>query len=332
MKINNSKLLNYLFFIVTVVILFYVSKWFIEDLDFSKVLDSLKNLNYFQVILLIHSSIFNIWIFQYPYLVTTKGLKYFQAFKVRNASFAISNCVPAGGTIGLAAQYAMLKSFGISNQGISITVGIASVWNGLISYLMPILGLISLSISTSLTPGLLNSTILGSFILVSALIFLYLIFKSETISIKTGKAFDFLMKPLSRLFNKNLNFSEILLNFRDQVIITVKEKWILITASNLLVQFSMFFIFWASCFSVGIELSVFILFAAFCFGRFGTVIPFTPGGVGTTDVIMVSTLILYGANEVQSFVAVLLWRTFYYFPQVLLGLFSYFQWQLTRSK
>lgn len=332
MKINKSKLLNYLFFIVTIVILFYVSKWFIEDLDFSKVLDSLKNLNYFQVILLILSSIFNIWIFQYPYLVTTKGLKYFQAFKVRNASFAISNCVPAGGTIGLAAQYAMLKSFGISNQGISITVGIASVWNGLISYLMPILGLISLSISTSLTPGLLNSTILGSFILVSALIFLYLIFKSETISIKTGKAFDFLMKPLSRLFNKNLNFSEILLNFRDQVIITVKEKWILITASNLLVQFSMFFIFWASCFSVGIELSVFILFAAFCFGRFGTVIPFTPGGVGTTDVIMVSTLILYGANEVQSFVAVLLWRTFYYFPQVLLGLISYFQWQLTRSK
>lgn len=332
MKINKSKLLNYLFFIVTIVILFYVSKWFIEDLDFSKVLDSLKNLNYFQVILLILSSIFNIWIFQYPYLVTTKGLKYFQAFKVRNASFAISNCVPAGGTIGLAAQYAMLKSFGISNQGISITVGIASVWNGLISYLMPILGLISLSISTSLTPGLLNSTILGSFILVSALIFLYLIFKSETISIKTGKAFDFLMKPLSRLFNKNLNFSEILLNFRDQVIITVKEKWILITASNLLVQFSMFFIFWASCFSVGIELSVFILFAAFCFGRFGTVIPFTPGGVGTTDVIMVSTLILYGANEVQSFVAVLLWRTFYYLPQVLLGLFSYFQWQLTRSK
>ena len=44
MKINKSKLLNYLFFIVTIVILFYVSKWFIEDLDFSKVLDSLKNL------------------------------------------------------------------------------------------------------------------------------------------------------------------------------------------------------------------------------------------------------------------------------------------------
>lgn len=332
MKINKSKILNYLFFTVTIVILFYVSKWFIDDLDFNKVLDSVKKLNYFQIILLILTSIFNIWIFQYPYLVTTKGLKYFQAFKVRNASFAISNCVPAGGTIGLAAQYAMLKSFGISNQGISITVGIASVWNGLISYLMPILGLLALSISTSLTPGLLNSTILGSFILIFALIFLYLTFKYETIAIKIGRAFDFLMKPISRFFNGNLNFSEILLNFRDQVISTVKDKWLLITASNLLVQFSMFLIFWASCFSVGIELSVFILFAAFCFGRFGTVIPFTPGGVGTTDVIMVSTLILYGANEVQSFVAVLLWRTFYYLPQVLLGVISYFQWQLTRSK
>ncbi len=94
----------------------------------------------------------------------------------------------------------------------------------------------------------------------------------------------------------------------------------------------MFFIFWASCFAVNIQLSVLILFAVFCFGRFGTVIPFTPGGVGTTDVIMVSTLILYGASEISAFTAVLIWRTFYYLPQVLLGVFSYFQWQLTRSK
>ena len=332
MKINKSKLLNYLFLIATLVILFYVSKWFINDLDLNKVKDSIKKLNYIQLMILILTAIFNIWIFQYPYLVTTKGLKYFQAFKVRNASFAISNCVPAGGTIGLAAQYAMLKSFGISNQAISTTVGIASVWNGLISYLMPALGLVSLSISTTLTPGLLNSTILGSIILIFAIILLYLLFKSDAISKKIGSAFDFLLKPINRFFNKKLNFSEILFNFRGQVINTVKEKWLQITISNLLVQFSMFFIFWASCFSVGIELSTFVLFAAFCFGRFGTVIPFTPGGVGTTDVIMVSTLILYGANEVQSFVAVLLWRTFYYLPQVIIGVISYFQWQLTRNR
>ena len=332
MKINKSKLLNYLLFGGALVILFYVFKWFVNDIDFKEVLRSLNNLTFFQLMLLIITAIFNILVFQYPYLVTTKSLKYFQAFKVRNASFAISNCVPAGGTIGLAAQYAMLKSFGISNQSISTTVGIASVWNGLISYLMPIFGLISLSISTTLSPGLVNSTFLGTLVLVFAIVFLISIFKSEVITFKIGKFVDYLLKPLNRFFKSNLNFSNALTNFRSQVKETVKEKWLQITGSNLLVQFSMFFIFWASCYSVGIELSIFILFASFCFGRFGTVIPFTPGGVGTTDVIMVSTLILYGANEVQAFVAVLLWRTFYYLPQVFLGVISYLQWQLSRTK
>ncbi len=332
MKKNKSKILNYFIFIVALFILFFVSRWFINDLDFEQVLDSVKNLNFFQVTLLILTAVFNIWIFQYPYLVTTKGLKYFQAFQVRNASFAISNCVPAGGTVGLAAQFAMLKSFGISNQSISTTVGIASVWNGLISYLMPILGLISLSFSTSLTPGLFNSTILGSLILICAVIMLFLIFKSESLAAKIGKVIDKSVKPLNRLLKSKLNFSNILNDFRSEVLYIVKEKWLQITFSNLMVQFSMFFIFWASCYSMNIELSVFVLFASFCFGRFGTVIPFTPGGVGTTDVIMVSTLILYGANEVESFVAVLLWRTFYYLPQVLLGVVSYFQWQFNRSR
>lgn len=332
MKINKSKLLNYLLFGGALVILYYVFKWFVNDIDFKEVLTSLNNLTFFQLMLLIITAIFNIFVFQYPYLVTTKGLKYFQAFKVRNASFAISNCVPAGGTIGLAAQYAMLKSFGISNQSISTTVGIASVWNGLISYLMPIFGLISLSISTTLSPGLVNSTFFGTLVLVFAIVFLISIFKSEVITFKIGKFVDYLLKPLNRFFKSNLNFSNALTNFRSQVKETVKEKWLQITGSNLLVQFSMFFIFWASCYSVGIELSIFILFASFCFGRFGTVIPFTPGGVGTTDVIMVSTLILYGANEVQAFVAVLLWRTFYYLPQVFLGVISYLQWQLSRTK
>jgi uncharacterized protein (TIRG00374 family) len=332
LKINKSKLINYLLFGGALVILYYVFKWFVNDIDFKEVLTSLNNLTFFQLMLLIITAICNILVFQYPYLVTTKGLKYFQAFKVRNASFAISNCVPAGGTIGLAAQYAMLKSFGISNQSISTTVGIASVWNGLISYLMPIFGLISLSISTTLSPGLVNSTFLGTLVLVFAIVFLISIFKSEVITFKIGKFIDYLLKPLNRFFKSNLNFSNALTNFRSQVKETVKEKWLQITGSNLLVQFSMFFIFWASCYSVGIELSIFILFASFCFGRFGTVIPFTPGGVGTTDVIMVSTLILYGANEVQAFVAVLLWRTFYYLPQVFLGVISYLQWQLSRTK
>ncbi len=332
MNLNRSKIVSYLVFITTLIILYFVFQWFFKDFSLNEIITVTSQLNYFQIFLLFISAFINIWVFQYPYLITTPGLKYMQAFKVRNTSFAISNCVPAGGTIGLAIQYAMLKSFGISSPGISVTVGIASVWNGLISYLMPILGLMALTLSISPTDGLINSTIISTIILISSILLLYLVLRSKKISSKFGSFLNIILKPIAKFIDVKSDFTSVLSSFRSQVIEMVKAKWLSITLSNLFVQFSMFFIFLISCNASKVDLSVFILFAAFCFGRFGTVIPLTPGGVGTTDVIMISTLVLYGATEVSAITAVLLWRIFYYFPQVLLGVLSYLHWQLSRVK
>ena len=332
MKPNRSKVVSYLIFVLTLITLFFVFRWFFKDFNPQDIFKVISELNFIQIVTLFLTALINIWVFQYPYLITSPGLRYLQAFKVRNSSFAISNCVPAGGTIGLGLQYAMLKSFGISNHGISVTVGIASVWNGLISYLMPILGLISLTFSIQPTRGLINSTILGSIFLIFAVVMLILIFKSEGISRKFGKFINKFLNTISRSIKIKADFTQVLLNFRTQVIDTVREKWFQITLSNLIVQFSMFLIFLTSCIFSNVNISIMVMFAAFCFGRFGTVIPFTPGGVGTTDVIMVSTLVLYGSTEAGAITAVLLWRFFYYVPQVALGVLSYFHWQLSQVK
>ncbi len=313
--------------------LWFVTKWLLKDTDIPTIWDILIGISKTSLVILILSALFNIWIFQYPYLVTTKNLKFWQAFQVRNASFAISNSLPAGGTIGLTFQYAMLRSFGISGKDSSATIGIASVWNGLISFFMPVLGLVALTFTGEVTSGLIRSSIIGLAVLVVSSGMFYAALKSAQGAIWVGNLLSKIVNPLRKLFRKQrINLSISIDAFRLQVNELVTNYWKMISLTNFLVQIAMFLVFWASAYAVGINLAGGIIFAIFCFGRIGTTIPLTPGGLGTTDVIMVSMLQLFGADAQTSLAAVLLWRGFFYTPQVLAGVLSFLYWQLSRVK
>jgi len=319
--------------LITLIVLWFVGNWLLRDSDIDSVIQILKDITTVSLLVLVISAIFNVWVFQYPYLVTTKNLKYWQAFQVRNTSFAISNAVPAGGTIGLSFQYAMLRSFGIKVKQTNATIGIASVWNGLISFFMPVLGLLALVFAGEITSGLIRSTVLGLLVLIISLLMFYVSLKSAQGSLWVGNLFSKLINPLRVIFKKpKLNLSKSINDFRIEVSDLVKTKWKSISSTNFLVQFSMFLVFWASCAALGIEISVAIIFAIFCFGRLGTTIPLTPGGIGTTDAIMVAMIQLYGTPADLALAAVLLWRGFSYIPQVTLGLISFIFWQLSRVK
>ena len=319
--------------LITVIVLWFVTKWLLKDTDIPTIWDILVGISKTSLVILILSALFNIWIFQYPYLVTTKNLKFWQAFQVRNASFAISNSLPAGGTIGLTFQYAMLRSFGISGKDSSATIGIASVWNGLISFFMPVLGLVALTFTGEVTSGLIRSAIIGLVVLVISSGMFYTALKSAQGAIWVGSLLSKILNPIRKLFRKqSINLSISIDAFRLQVNELVTNYWKMISLTNFLVQIAMFLVFWASAYAVGINLAGGIIFAIFCFGRIGTTIPLTPGGLGTTDVIMVSMLQLFGADAQTSLAAVLLWRGFFYIPQVLAGVLSFLYWQLRRLK
>jgi uncharacterized protein (TIRG00374 family) len=319
--------------LTTLIVLLFVVKWLLKDTDIPTIWDILMGITSSSLVILILCAVFNIWIFQYPYMVTTKNLKFWQAFQVRNASFAISNSVPAGGTIGLSFQYAMLRSFGVSGKDSSATIGIASVWNGLISFFMPVLGLVSLTFSGEVTSGLIRSTIIGILILIISSGLFYTSLKSAQGAIWVGSLLSKVVNPIRNLLRKQrVNLSNSIDAFRLQVNDLVANYWKKISLTNFLVQIAMFLVFWASTHAVGINVAGGIVFAVFCFGRIGTTIPLTPGGLGTTDVIMVSMLQVFGADAQLSLAAVLLWRGFFYIPQVLAGLLSFLYWQLSRVK
>ena len=333
MKKTRKYLAPLLSVLITLIVLWFVGNWLLRDSDIDSVIQILKDITTVSLLVLVISAIINVWVFQYPYLVTTKNLKYWQAFQVRNTSFAISNAVPAGGTIGLSFQYAMLRSFGIEVKQTNATIGIASVWNGLISFFMPVLGLVALVFAGEITSGLIRSTILGLLVLIISLLMFYISLKSAQGSLWVGNLFSKLINPLRVIFKKpKVNLSKSINDFRIEVSDLVKTKWKSISSTNFVVQISMFLVFWASTSALGIEIPGAIIFAIFCFGRLGTTIPLTPGGIGTTDAIMVAMMQLYGTPADLALAAILLWRGFSYIPQVILGLLSFIFWQLSRVK
>jgi uncharacterized protein (TIRG00374 family) len=333
MKKTRKYLAPLLSVLITLIVLWFVGNWLLRDSDIDSVLQILQGITTISLLVLVISAIFNVWVFQYPYLVTTKNLKYWQAFQVRNTSFAISNAVPAGGTIGLSFQYAMLRSFGIDVKQTNATIGIASVWNGLISFFMPVLGLVALVFAGEVTEGLIRSTILGLLVLIISLLMFYVSLKSAQGSLWVGSLLSKVVNPVRVIFKKpRVNLSKSINDFRIEVSDLVKTKWKSISSTNFLVQISMFLVFWASTSALEIEISGAIIFAIFCFGRLGTTIPLTPGGIGTTDAIMVAMMQLYGTPADLALAAILLWRGFSYIPQVILGLLSFIFWQLSRVK
>jgi len=196
MKKTRKYLAPLLSVLITLIVLWFVGNWLLRDSDIDSVIQILKDITTVSLLVLVISAIFNVWVFQYPYLVTTKNLKYWQAFQVRNTSFAISNAVPAGGTIGLSFQYAMLRSFGIEVKQTNATIGIASVWNGLISFFMPVLGLVALVFAGEITSGLIRSTILGLLVLIISLLMFYISLKSAQGSLWVGNLLSRLINPL----------------------------------------------------------------------------------------------------------------------------------------
>ncbi|MGA1099572.1 MAG: flippase-like domain-containing protein, partial [Candidatus Nanopelagicales bacterium] len=81
-------------------------------------------------------------------------------------------------------------------------------------------------------------------------------------------------------------------------------------------------------FSLEQSIGFFEILVAFAFARLVTLVPITPGGIGTTDGLMLALLIGFGATLPAATASILIWRTVYYLPQVVLGLVSVIFWQL----
>ncbi|MFM1965975.1 MAG: hypothetical protein RL134_1700 [Actinomycetota bacterium] len=268
----------------------------------------------------------------FPFMAATPGLKYWRSQQVNQAAFAISNGVPAGGAFGLAVQYAMLASYRIPGSAATAAITAVGLWSIFVSLGLPILGVAALSIEGG------NSSYnwvapLGLGILVVVIVGFVLIMRSPKLAVGIGNLGNKLINPLRKHVSKlkDLDLVQPISKFRADMYDVLRKRWLFLTIAQLAVILTQFAIFYASL--RGVEgwnsadgTSPLTAFAAFATSQIMLMVPITPGGLGTTDALMIALLQSMGVSGTVAQAADVVWRMASYLPQIIIGILALVLW------
>jgi uncharacterized protein (TIRG00374 family) len=325
--------------IVTIVLLIVIFVGIGNSLGgFDEAFERIGDMATSDLLLLGLAALINLMVYPTPYLASTPGLAYWPAFNVRQTSFMISNVVPLGGAFGLATQYAMLGSYGVGAGATTATIGVVGTWNILVTLGLPALAGILLVIGGASNTQAFVAAGIGLVVIVVMVGGLYLILRSEELARRIGNLLDNIVNWFLRLIRKEptSNLTKVVLDFRTSTIDVVGTRWLSITGTSFLQQLAQFAILYVAVLALQgdapDQVTLIETFAAFSFGRLASFIPITPGGIGMVDAAMASILMAFGMGNSDALAAVMVWRLFYWLPQVVVGVITLLVWGRTKGR
>ena len=275
-------------------------------------------------------------VYVWPYQAAIPGLPYKPAFVIRQTSFMISNTIPAGGAFGLAIQFAMLSSYSVSVAAATAGIAVTSLWSLLMTLTLPVFGVLA-----ALTTGQVQSqwvwvALAGVAATVASVVVLWLILRSEQSAHKVGELGNRMLSPVNRRRANPLDAVGMAIDLRDSTKDVVFGRWRWVTVSNYIVIVAQFAVLWFSIQGVlGDQPTTLTLagaFAAFAISRMASMIPVTPGGLGTVDAALIALLTTFGLTNEQAVASALVWRACSWIPQVSLGVLTFIYWRVAQAR
>jgi hypothetical protein len=123
--------------------------------------------------------------------------------------------------------------------------------------------------------------------------------------------------------------------FRTRTLGLLQGGWVPITAATLVSHLSLYAVLLVSLRHVGVsdaEVSWVQVLAVFAFARLATIIPFTPGGAGVVELVLISGLVGAGGDREQVTAAVLVYRALTWALPILVGVACYVWWHQSRLR
>jgi uncharacterized protein (TIRG00374 family) len=271
-----------------------------------------------------------------PYQAAIPGLAYRPAFVIRQTSFMVSNAIPAGGALGLALQYAMLSSYGVGVAVATAGIAVTSLWSLLVTLTLPVFGVIAALSTGQVQQRWVWVAVIGILATIGTVVALWLILRSEPSARKVGAFGQRLLEPLNRRRANPWDATGMVLDLRTSTVDVLSTRWRWVTVSNYLVVLAQFAVLWFAIKGVGGTgadgLSVAGAFAAFALSRMASMIPITPGGLGTVDAALIALLVTFGLPESVAIAATLVWRAASFIPQVTLGILTFIYWRVEQAR
>jgi uncharacterized protein (TIRG00374 family) len=236
-------------------------------------------------------------------------------------------------------QYGMLESYGLGAEAAAGAIAIVGVFNVFATLVMPVLGVVALLASGEVTGTYVLIAAIGVLAIGLAVVAFTVVLGSERGARTVGRWAGRLVNPLTRrlALGRSVDLTGKVLDFRSSVVGVVQARWVLVILSTLLLQFASWGILVLALRGLqagggGVRVTWTEALAAFSVARVASVVPITPGGLGTVDAALAALLTGFGATSGQALAADLVWRVASYVPQVLLGALTFLWWRVTAAR
>ena len=263
-------------------------------------------------------------------------LPYRVAFTSRQVSFLVSNVIPGGGAIAAGSQYSVLATYRVTTPMAAAAVTADAVWTLLITLAAPSVAIVLLIVDGRSTLGYATIAIIALLITGVVMVLTAIVLRSEDGAARIGRVLERPVAALYRIIHKSPpDLSTSLVAFHSQAATMVGQRWLPLTATNLLAQFMPMVILICALAGLGVfphPLTFIEVFAAFSIAILLTSVPITPGGLGTVDAALIALLVAFGIDSTTALAADLIWRVFWTLMQLGVGLvaFGLYGWDRRR--
>lgn len=276
-----------------------------------------------------------LWVYTFTLNAVWPGLGHGRAAIVNVSGSAVANTMPGGGATALAASWLILRSWGFRKHAISTGLIVSGVWNFLARAALPLIGLLLVARSShdlpkSVATGAMWTAILGMIVLTAFVVAL----TSPHRTAQLGRVIDRFLSPqiakLRRGESKGVapKFEAALVEQQSRMAEVTKRGWFPMTFGVVGQLLIWFVLFWQIMRTVGVDLSVTDLFAAYAIGSLLRAVGVTPGGIGIAEAGIVLALVSWGADRPSAAAGALVFALFTHVAEIPLGVIGWLAWWL----
>ena len=315
--------------LVLVVAIFY---FLLRDIDLALVWAEIRAMTWMEDAVLAVIAAWNLATYVLVWMSVTPGLGFWHAFVMTQSTTAVANTVYGGSAIGIGMTYSMLGRWGYSRSRTTTAVLVSGVWNSFVKLGLPVLALALVLLQGGAGGGRVTAALLGIAGLVGAIVVFALMLRSEEQARRFGLLAGRVASRALRLVRRPpvQGWELATVKFRSRTLALVEHRWVPITAATLISHLSLYLVLLATLRAVGVsddEVGWAEVLAVFAFARLATAIPFTPGGAGVVEAVLIGGLVAAGGDREQVTAAVLVYRALTWALPILIGVICYLWWR-----
>jgi uncharacterized membrane protein YbhN (UPF0104 family) len=317
---------------VSVVLVVGIFYYLLTGIDLREVWAEITSMTWREDLVLAVAALWNLATYAFVWMSVTPGLGFWRAMVMTQATTAVTNTIPGGSAVGVAMTYQILGSYGYSGSRISVAVLVSGVWNAFAKLALPVLALALVALQGGASGARVTAALLGIAGLVAAIIVFALMLRSEEQARRFGLLAGRVASRLRRLVGRGpvSGWELATVKFRSRTLDLLEHGWGPITAATLVSHLSLYLVLLVTLRQVGVsnaEVSWAEVLAVFAFARLATAIPFTPGGAGVVEAVLIGGLVAAGGDREQVTAAVLVFRALTWALPILVGVACYLWWR-----